>query len=365
MFGKKIVITKSLAIEEYYDFENLFRKGLAMSTNTTLRHLEMLRKIPVSPGAPITTRDLHQHLIDEGFQVSKRTVERDLLKLAEIGGLYSDESAEGNSWGSIWEGHNKKSAMQPTEALMLILSEKLLLQTMPIEYAQRIGERIEKAKLLLSAGNALGKWQDKLQVISDGYPLINNNSMLDDHTREIIYECVLKECQINIHYQAKDKDTPRNYCLNPLGIIIRGQSHYLVATKTTSPEKPLLFLFHRIKSAEDRYKKTNMPSSFMMADYYAKNPSGWILKNESQIETIKLNVKGYALDTLLHNKLAKDQKLEHLADGWAKVQFTCIPTYDLVAWMLRFGADVICESPAHLKRKMTKVLSHALEQYQD
>jgi len=336
-----------------------------MSTSTTLRHLEMLRKVPVYPGRPITTTELYHHLIDEGFRVSKRTVERDLLKLAEIGGLYSNEAAEGNAWGCIGEGHSKKLAMQPSEALMLVLSEKLLLHTMPIEYAQKIGARIEKAKALLSAGNTLGKWQDKLQVISDGYPLINNNSMLDDDTREIIYECVLKECQINIRYQAKDKDTPRNHCLNPLGIIIRGQSHYLVATKTTSPEKPLLFLFHRIKSADNRYKKMDMPSSFTMADYYAKNPSGWILKNENQIETIKLNVKGYALDTLLHNKLAKDQKLEHLADGWAKVQFTCIPTYDLVAWMLGYGADVICESPAHLKRKMTKVLNHALEQYQD
>ncbi|MFT4805762.1 MAG: putative DNA-binding transcriptional regulator YafY [Psychroserpens sp.] len=335
-----------------------------MSTSTTLRHLEMLRKIPVSPGMPITTTELHQHLIDEGFEVSKRTVERDLLKLSEIGGLYLNESAQGNTWGNIGGAHSNKLAMQPSEALMLVLSEKLLLHTMPIEYAQRIGARIENAKVLLSAGNALGKWQDKLQVISDGYPLINN-SLLDDDTREIIYECVLKECQINIRYQARDKDTPRNYCLNPLGIIIRGQSHYLVATKTTSPEKPLLFLFHRIKSADSNYKKMDMPSSFTMADYYAKNPSGWILKKESQIETIKLNVKGYALDTLLNNKLAKDQKLEHFADGWAKVQFSCVPTYDLVAWMLRYGADVICESPAHLKRKMTKVLSHALEQYQD
>jgi hypothetical protein len=50
-------------------------------------------------------------------------------------------------------GHSKKSAMQPTEALMLVLSERLLLQTMPIEYLQRIGARIEKAKSLLSAGN--------------------------------------------------------------------------------------------------------------------------------------------------------------------------------------------------------------------
>jgi predicted DNA-binding transcriptional regulator YafY len=323
----------------------------------------MLRKIPVYPGAPITTVGLHQHLISEGFRVSKRTVERDLLKLSEIGGLYSNESAEGNTWGSVGEGHSKKSAIQPTEALMLVLSEKLLVQTMPIEYTQRIEERIEKAKSLLSSGNTLGKWQDKLQVISDGYPLINNNNMLDDDTREIIYECVLKENQINISYQAKDKDVPLNYSLNPLGIIIRGQSHYLVATKNISPEKPLLFLFHRIQSADNSFKKMDGPSSFTMKDYYAKNPSGWILKNESQVETIELKVKGFALDTLISNLLAEDQELETTVNGWVKVRFTCIPTYDLIAWILRYGADVICEAPDHLRNKVKKAIKLSLEQY--
>jgi predicted DNA-binding transcriptional regulator YafY len=335
-----------------------------MSTSTTLRHLEMLRKIPVYPGRPITTTELYHHLIDEGFRVSKRTVERDLLKLAEIGSLYSNEAAEGNAWGCIGDGHNKKLAMQPSEALMLVLSEKLLLHTMPIEYAQRIGARIEKAKALLSAGNALGKWQDKLQVISDGYPLINNNSMLHDDTREIIYECVLRECQINIYYQANNKEAPLAFCLNPLGIIIRGQSHYLVATKNTSPEKPFLFLFHRIKSADSRYKKMDMPSSFTMADYYAKNPSGWILTNDGQVETIWLKVKGFALDTLTHNRLADDQTLGIRENGWTMVQFTTVPTYDLLAWILRYGDDVILESPQHLRDKLIKTLARSTENYE-
>jgi predicted DNA-binding transcriptional regulator YafY len=340
-----------------------------MTTSTTLRHLEMLRKIPVYPGMAITTTQLHQHLMDEGFKASKRTVERDLIKLADIAGLYTSETAAGNAWVSIGDGHSKKHPMQPTEALMLVLSERLLLQAMPIEYAQRIKERIEKAKALLNSDNALRKWQDKLQVISDGYPLINNNnnnnSLLADGTRDIIYECVLKESEINISYQAKNKDIPFNYCLNPLGIIIRGQSHYLVATKTTSPEMPLLFLFHRIKSADNSYKNVTKPSSFTMKEYCAKNPSGWILNNENQVETIELQVKGFALDTLTHNRLGEDQQLTATTTEWVKVRFSCIPTYDLIAWILRYGADVICEAPVHLKTKVIKALKNTLDHYEN
>jgi hypothetical protein len=83
-----------------------------MTTSTTLRHLEMLRKIPVYPGTAITTTQLHQNLIDEGFKASKRTVERDLIKLAAIGGLYASETAAGNAWVSIGDGHSKKVPMQ-------------------------------------------------------------------------------------------------------------------------------------------------------------------------------------------------------------------------------------------------------------
>ena len=106
------------------------------------------------------------------------------------------------------------------------------------------------------------------------------------------------------------------------------------------------------------------PSSFTMADYYAKNPSGWILKNESQVETIELKVKGFALDTLKNNRLAEDQELTPTTTEWVNVRFSCIPTYDLVAWILRYGADVICEAPTYLKNKVITAIKNTLKNYE-
>ncbi|MBA6224219.1 WYL domain-containing protein [Colwellia sp. MB02u-18] len=335
-----------------------------MSNSTTLRHLEMLRKIPLAPGKPITTIALHQHLTDEGFDVSKRTVERDLVKLTNIGGLYSENTAEGYGWGCIQNNASKFKGIQPTEALMLILSEKLLLKVMPIEYTLRAEARIADAKCTLNSDNAFSKWQEKLQVISEGYPLINNNSLISEDARKIIYDCVLKANQINITYQAKDKNASINYCLNPLGIIIRGQSHYLVATKKDSPEKPKLFLFHRIKIAEKNHTKMDAPRSFTVQEYFAKNPSGWLLKAGNKIEIVELKVKGFALDTLTNNQLADDQQLLQTSTQWTHVQFSCIPTYDLVAWILKYGADVTCESPTYLKVEVVRALKNSLNNYE-
>ncbi|WP_448549589.1 helix-turn-helix transcriptional regulator [Thalassotalea fusca] len=334
-----------------------------MSKSTTVRHLEMLRKVPLYPAQPITTTALHQHLLDEGFQVSKRTVERDLIKLADIGGLYPESSAEGYRWGCIHKNDNKFKEIQPTEALMLVLSENIIGKAMPVEYSNRTEERLTDAKSMLNSGNALSKWKEKLQVISDGYPLIHNDNFISEKAREIIYDAVLKETQINITYQAKDKSTPISYCLNPLGIIIRGQSHYLVATKKNNPESPLLFLFHRIDTAENNYTEIDYPQSFTLKDYFSKNPSGWILNSDEKYETVKLKVKGFALDALRNNRLTEDQQLIETSSEWVEVSFTCIPTYDLIAWILRYGADIICEEPTELRLKISNVLNKTLEQY--
>lgn len=58
--------------------------------DTLLRQWQMLRMIPRYP-LKITAKELHSRLQSEQFEVSKRTVERDLLALSELFPLASDE----------------------------------------------------------------------------------------------------------------------------------------------------------------------------------------------------------------------------------------------------------------------------------
>jgi predicted DNA-binding transcriptional regulator YafY len=318
-------------------------------------------KIPIYPVISITTKELHQHLIEEGYNVSKRTIERDLEKLADLVGLTFEETTEGYVWCRLGNNNGKLNEILPTEALMLVLSEKLLLQTMPQSCKTKIKNRVTKAKNILNLGHSLGAWQDKLQVISDGYPLINGHESIENSIREIVYESVLKESVLTISYYAKDQDNPMIYQLNPLGIIIRGQSHYLVATKVSAPEEPRLFLFHRITDAKYEYKSVTKPRTFTLKEYFANNPSGWMLRDTKEL--VELEVRGFALDVLEHNRLSEDQALKMIDKEWTTVRFTCIPTYDLTAWILRYGSDVICVSPEHLKKRVKNTLQKMLAQY--
>ena len=332
-----------------------------MSTSTTLRHLAMLMEIPLYPGTSITTKRLHQNLIEEGYNVSKRTIERDLEKLESLVGLISQKTNDGNAWCRLGNNNGKLKEILPTEALMLVLSERLLIQTMPQSYKTKIENKLTKAKSVLNTSNQLGAWKNKLQVISDGYPLINDSEAVESSIREIIYDSVLKENVITITYDTKNQGKPIIYRLNPIGIIIRGQSHYLVATKASCPEKPKLFLFHRIKKAKYEYTNITKPKGFTLKEYFAKNPSGWVLKEIREL--VEFKVKGFALDVLEHNQLSEDQTLEVMNEEWSIVRFTCVTTYDLAAWVLRYGSDVQCVSPEHLRRRIKSTLEKTLKQY--
>lgn len=54
-------------------------------TSTAMRYIDMLLALPV--GQWTTTASVHKHLASLGYRVSRRTVERDMRKLAEPFGV--------------------------------------------------------------------------------------------------------------------------------------------------------------------------------------------------------------------------------------------------------------------------------------
>lgn len=327
-----------------------------------LRNLIMVDNTPVYPKSGATTSEIHQALLDEGYEISKRTVQRDLEKLAEWAALDYESDEQGHR---CWFRDIKKpdiiDVVPASEAFLLVLSEKLLRKAVPVNLSDRLEEWLHKADAKLATKHLYSNWKQKVHVVSDGYPLISDEQFIDEKFRKILYEGVLKEEKIEIVYQAGKTDSGEKYILNPLGLIIRDQSHYLVATKEETPEKPQLFLIHRILYAARTYIDIEDPTTFSLNDYVAKNPTGWLISDYE--DKVVLRVKNYARDVLTHNKLANDQVFKIIDESWAEVSFTCFPTYDLLAWVLRYGDDVVVTYPESLKIKIKNNLMKSLNNY--
>ncbi len=96
------------------------------------RHWAMLRMIPRQPrkidGATIESR-----LRDEGYETTRRTIQRDLEKLSTIFPLISDDRSKpyGWSWGKEAQAFDLPG-MEPAAALTFRLVEQYLAQLIPV-----------------------------------------------------------------------------------------------------------------------------------------------------------------------------------------------------------------------------------------
>ncbi len=86
--------------------------------DTLLRLLTMLRHIPQHP-QQITAKELTERLEADQFEVSKRTVERDLLSLSEIFSLISNERSRPYGWS--WS----KQANQQQQEIEQLLNKAI------------------------------------------------------------------------------------------------------------------------------------------------------------------------------------------------------------------------------------------------
>ncbi len=325
-----------------------------MSKDTALRYLTMISLIPTGTGSKISPKKLSKKLEKNGLKIGVRSIERDLRKLKL---LFDLECVTGDNGKYYWRYHKQKtnitSELQPSEALALLICQPQIEQLMPDNLAW-LNKRFEKAETLLSKQNQYSNWRNKVSMVSDS--LLMDFTLQSPDIRKTIYDCVLREQQVIIDYQSEKSDQIKKYELNALGLIIRDQSHYLVATKVEKPEEPRLFLLHRISHAISDHLPISKPKTFTIEDYLQKNPSGFLLSDEKH--SVQLKVKGYPLDIINRNKLGDSQRLQQIDETWQQVSFDSYIIYDLANWIIRYGGDVICQSPPilldYVKKKILK-----------
>jgi len=89
--------------------------------NTAIRYIELLRLIPRYPQKK-SLSDLRKALAELGFQVSDRTIQRDLKKLESIFGLICDDRSIPYGWSFAKDANYiDLSALDESEAMFLSL----------------------------------------------------------------------------------------------------------------------------------------------------------------------------------------------------------------------------------------------------
>ena len=320
--------------------------------DTQLRQWLMLRRIPQHP-RQISARELTERLISEGFEVSKRTVERDLLSLSEIFPLISNERSRPYGWS--WSKDAEAFAlptMSPLQALTLELAHDHLATLLPASLLATLAPYFKCADGVLSSGDGVKKlasWRKKVAIVPPNQPLIPPN--YPEAIIEAVHSALLSGQQLEISYASREQDETKTYPVHPLGIVQRGAVTYLVATLYQYTDIRLLAV-HRIQSAHILDQAAKAPKKFDLAQYIRQGAFGF---DESGEIKLAARFTSPAAEHLRETPLSPDQQIKPDRPGWVRLQATVPDTAQLRWWLLGFGDQVEVLKPSALRKEFVNM----------
>lgn len=157
--------------------------------------------------------------------------------------------------------------------------------------------------------------------------------------------------------------------LHPLGVLLRGPQHYLIAYDQNDHgrEKPpaKMFLINRLEDVAVLDEPSKVPAGVTVADLVRKEGLADFVRDPSLV-TVKLRVWDYVLRLLQDNQIAPNQTFAMEEDGEsAIVTAKVMQSGTLYRWLLGFGDKVEVLQPESLRRAIAWQAYSVTDYYED
>lgn len=328
------------------------------SADTLFRLLTLLQKIPHSPQRK-STSELVSALRADGFELTVRTLQRDLNHLSAKFPLLADTEGKVNYW--CWSDRDKIlqiPTMLPSTALAFKLARDYLQPLLPTDTLYELTPYFMRADEVLS-NTTLADWSARVRTISKG-PLLQAPK-ISSEVQHVIYTALLEAKQCEVTYQALGKTDGKVYLVNPLALVIRDQVIYLLATFWDYDDVRQLAL-HRIQKAQLCETPVQPVPGFDLDDYI-KNQQGFAYPILDKQIRLKVRFSGDVGQHLYETPLSEDQVIKKRRDGEIEVTATVRNTYELLWWLLSFGEYVEVIQPYSLRKKLGAISQAMYQKY--
>lgn len=326
--------------------------------NTLARQWEMLKMLPSRrPG--ITARELAERLHHEGFDVSKRTVERDLQALSAVFPLSCNDQSAPFGWYFTPGSSLELPGLTVSEALTLKLVEQHLSRLLPATMLAGLAThfRVAGRKLDEMADvTPAARWTEKIRSVQPSQPLLTPE--VDEAILAPLQEALLREQQVRVGYRKAGAGENAEYTLNPLALLQRGPVTYLMATAFTYSDVRL-YAVHRIRAIERLDTPALRPDGFDLDAYIRQGGANFGAGEEIRL---RLRVDARLAAHLAEAPLAEDMRMTADGDGFL-VEATLPDTWQLRWWILSQAEQAEVLAPAILREHLRERLQAALAQY--
>jgi predicted DNA-binding transcriptional regulator YafY len=307
-----------------------------------LRHWAMLRLIPRHPRRVDTGR-IRDELERQGYAITLRSIQRDLNKLSAVLPLCCDQSKPQGWWWQADADLLEIPGLDPQAALVFKMAEQHLKQVLPASTLDSLRPWFRAANGVLDAlPDGVGGWMNKVRILPSGPPLIPPS--INPDVQSAIYQGLFENRRMALCYKPRGAVAAKAYEINPMAVVQRGYSIYIVCT-CGNDSNPKLFLMHRIESATLLDDLANCPAGFDVDAYIAEGELGYRLGPPIKLVA---DFEAGAARVFHETPIAIDQSIAERPNGVVRLTATVADTWELRAWLRGFGRSIEVLSPKAL-----------------
>ncbi len=332
-----------------------------MSANDlALRQWTLLRSIPRYPQRA-STRELRDRLLQQGFEVTPRSVQRDLATLSTTFGYTSEEEGRTLFW--FWPkdfGLLDVPGMEPVTALTFTLAEAHLNQILPASALQLLAPYFKTARGVLgqSSGSRYSRWPERVRVLGRGPGL--TVPQVQHKVLAVLEQGLLGERVLRIHYCRRGEAKASVHEISPRALVVKDGIYYLIATYGAQMP-PYHFALHRATAAEILDQSSPKLPEFDL-DRYIRSVRAFDWPIGRQPISLMLSVTEGVRVHLEERALSSDQRISATDDGRYRVEASVMSTSELRWWLLGYGPEIEVIRPIALRREIAATIAgaHAL-----
>ena len=306
-------------------------------------------------GEMINTRTLANEL-----GVSERTIHRDMESLSLVGiPVYSERGVAGG-WRLVDDWKHKLSYLKEKEIISLFLpsSEKIIAD---LNLDMSVDEL--KQKLLLSVPDHVKEsainLSERIHIDTSSW----RNSQEKMKYMDLVQQAVMDSKKVTIHYE-KGNRVEKTYEIDPLGLVAKGNTWYLVATNDKKEYRN--YRVSRILGVQVLDEQFNRPDDFVLADY-------WKESKEKFIQSLpEFQVEVEASKHILNRIMFTGRFVRHVKNStvqneskWIPVSLSFPTEEEATNFILGFGNQMKVIDPLYLQDELTRRAKEVLELYRE
>ena len=295
---------------------------------------ELLRRIP--KGRTITAPELHQQLMEAGYEREMRTIQRQLETLSEFYDIERDDSSK--PYRYRWK-ENAKGLSLPglssQESLLLTLAEQQLRNLLPAKLMNSMQGFFKQARGQLDENGrsqSEREWLDKVRVVSTSQPLLPPK--VDVDVFQQVSDALYGNHWLDLDYKNAEGDRKASRVM-PLGLAQQGPRMYLVC-RYEGYENERCLALHRFVSAKASTLTFERPKEFDLKRFDDDGRFGY---GDGTKIRLSFRITKEAGLHVVECPLSLDQRVVELVDAY-DITATAVDSAMLDWWLRGFGDAV-------------------------